>query len=89
MVIKDVDFIMTSNACDSFWDLELLQTVKPKNGPERQEFKDPAYGLPMTSCLKRIVNYRLGKKQDVYTLEEYVRDYKAQIDKLETLFKDM
>ena len=47
MVIEEADFRMTSGASDHFWDLELLYTVRPKGKPERQEFKDAGFGMPL------------------------------------------
>lgn len=90
MVIEETDFRMTSVGDKSnFWDLELLQTVRPKGGPERQEFKEAGYGLPFLSCMKRIASHRIANKKEVFTLKEYVQDYKQQIDKLEELSKSM
>ena len=38
MTIEEKDFKLT--CCQGYcWDLELLQTIKPKGKPERQEFQ--------------------------------------------------
>ena len=89
MVIEEADFRMTSGVNNHFWDLELLHTIKPKGAPEREEFKDSGYGMLISTCMQRVINHRLARKKDVYTLKEYVQDYKEQIDKLENLFKNM
>ena len=47
MVIEEADFRLTSEVSDYFWDLELLYTVRPKGKPERQEFKNAGYGMPL------------------------------------------
>lgn len=88
MIIEEADFRMTSSA-GPFWDLELLHTIRPKGKPERQEFKDGGFGLTILSCAQRIINHRLGQKKDVYTLKEYVKDYKEQVSILKDLLKDM
>ena len=88
MIIEESDFRMTS-CSGNLWDLELLQTVKPKGKPERQEFQIEGYGISLENCLKYIVNYRLSKKQDVYSLKQYIKDYKKELTKLEELTKDL
>jgi hypothetical protein len=35
-----------------------------------------------------IINYRLSKKKDVYTLKEYLQDYKKVRDSLTNLLKN-
>lgn len=52
MVIEEADFRLTSEVSDYFWDLELLYTVRPKGKPERQEFKNAGYGMPLESCFQ-------------------------------------
>lgn len=89
MVIEEADFRITSGVSNHFWDLELLHTVKPKGGPEREEFKDSGYGMLLSTCMQRVVANRMSRKKEVYTLKEYVKDYKEQVDKLDNLFKGM
>lgn len=88
MVIEEADFRITSSG-GPFWDLELLHTVRPKDKPERQEFKDSGYGLPLSACMDRIVNHRLSLGKEVFTLIEYVQDYKKYRDLLDKSYKGM
>ena len=88
MVIQESDFILT-NASGDLWDLELLKTVRPKGKPKRQEFQNEGYGMPLSRCIKKIINYRLESKKEVYTLKEYVRDYTKELDIIKELFKEM
>ena len=87
MIIEEPDFRMelSSGNC---WDLELLRTVKPKGKPERSEFKIEGYGLTLDRCFKIITNYRLEKKQNVYSFKEYVDNYIKEIEKIKELFKE-
>lgn len=85
MVIEEADFRMTSGASDYFWDLELLYTVRPKGKPERQEFKDAGFGMPLDACIKRVIHHRIASKRDVGTLSEYVQDYKDEVKRLEEM----
>ena len=87
MVIQESDFILT-NASGDLWDLELLKTVRPKGKPERQEFQIIGYGYSFDNALRVIINYRLSKKKDVYTLKEYLQDYKKVRDSLTNLLKN-
>ena len=88
MNIEENDFRMTF-CTGNLWDLELLQTVKPKGKPERQEFQIEGYGMSLENCMKAIINYRLSKKQDVYSLQSYIKEYKEELSKLKELFKDL
>lgn len=82
MVIEEADFRLTSEVSDYFWDLELLYTVRPKGKPERQEFKNAGYGMPLEACIRRVVHHRIANKRDVGTLSEYVQDYKEEVKRL-------
>lgn len=84
MVIEESDFRMTK-ALGTFWDLELLYTVKPKGKPERQEFKDAGYGMTLEHCMKKVIYHRMGQKKESYTLKEFIQDYKREVDRLEEL----
>ena len=88
MTIEQEDFRLTNDGVSSHWDLELLKTIRPKGGPERQEFQIVGYGYPLDHALRVIINYRLSKKKDVYTLKEYLQDYKTVKDSLTNLLKN-
>lgn len=85
MLIEEADFRLTNDGESDYWDLELLKTVRPKGKPERQEFQVIGYGYSFPSALKVIANHRISLKQDVYTLKEYMQDYKKIIDQLSNL----
>ena len=87
MIIEEEDFRMELSSGNS-WDLELLKVVKPKGKPERNEFKTEGFGMSLERCLQIIINYRLGKRKDVYSLQEYVNEYKKEIKNLKEMFKE-
>lgn len=87
MVIEEKDFKITSDT-GIFWDLELLHTIRPKGKPERQEFTIEGYGLSLTNCMKRIINYRLSNKKEVYNLKEFLNEYVRESNELKTILKD-
>lgn len=87
MIIEEPDFRLEAVDGDVLWDLELLHTVKPKNGPERQEFQNEAYGVSLSSALRRIVRYRIEQKTSVLNLKQYVDEYKKQVNELTKLVK--
>lgn len=82
MIIEHSDFRLTNDGMSSHWDLELMRTVRPRGKPEREEWSDPLYGMPLERAIKIIINYRLNKKKDVYTLQEYLHEYKDQLNLL-------
>lgn len=88
MIIEEKDFRMTL-CTGNLWDLELLQTIRPKGKPERQEFQIEGYGMSLENCMKSIINHRLSNKQDVYSLKEYIKEYKEELSKLKELFKEL
>ena len=86
MIIEESDFrLENSNDFSQFWDLELLYTVKPKSGEPRQEFKNAGYGLTLESAIKRIINYRLSNKKEIYTLKEYLSEYRKENAQIQSL----
>ena len=87
MVIEESDFRLTSvNEYSTKWDLELLYTIRPKGKEARTEFKAVAYGLPLESALKRVINFRINNKhQDVISLRDYLKEYKDQLNQLNHL----
>lgn len=79
MIIEENDFRLESvTDSDLMFDLELLHTVKPKGGEERQEFKIDGYGLPLESAIKHIVQYRIskGNKEGSLTMSRYLEEFK-------------
>jgi len=88
MTIEQEDFRLTNDGLSNHWDLEVLKTIRPKGGPERQEFQIIGYGYSFDNALRVVINYRLSKKKDVYTLEEYLQDYKKVKDSLTNLLKN-
>lgn len=87
MVIEESDFRLTSvNEFSTKWDLELLYTIRPKGKEARTEFKAVAYGLPLESALKRVINFRINNKhQDAISLKDYLKEYKDQLNQLNHL----
>lgn len=87
MVIEESDFRLTSvNEYSTKWDLELLYTIRPKGKEARTEFKAVAYGLPLESALKRVINFRINNKhQDAISLKDYLKEYKDQLNQLNHL----
>lgn len=85
MTIQEDDFILTSSNNDfsPFWDLEVLVTIKGVKGKEsRQEFKNIGYGMPITSAIQRIANYKISKNKEDLKLSEYIKEFSSTIDKL-------
>jgi len=86
MEIVEKDFKMT--LCHGlFWDLELLSEVKAKSGELKQEFKDAGYGLSVDTCIKKIIHNRMSKKQETYSLESFLSEYKNNLQQIKELVK--
>ena len=82
MTIQDIDFkIIPINENSYFFDLELLKEVKGKV-ETREEFKNVGYGLTLENCIKKITMFRISKKQEIYTLQQFLTEYKKINDEL-------
>lgn len=88
MVIEGTDFRIYNDGMSCHFDLELMKTVKPRGKPERLEWSDPMYGMPLYRAIEIIANYRLDKKKDTYSLEEYISEFKKQINTLKQLVEN-
>lgn len=82
MTIEEKDFRMTQiSQSSSFWDLELLKTIKPKGGVARQEFVNAGYGMTLGHCLKSIVNFRIASRHidEALSMKEYLKEFLAEL----------
>lgn len=91
MIIQESDFrlIPVSNS-DTIFDLELLQTIKPKSKEARQEFKNVAYGITLVNALAKVAQYRVCCKhlEEAISIKEYVKEYKNSLKSLERLINE-
>lgn len=83
MVIEEADFRLEYLDEHNCFDLSLIKVINAKD-PEkrREEMTLMAYGVSIESGLRRIINYRLSKKKEVYSLKEYLKEYKEESDKI-------
>lgn len=86
MIIEEKDFRLEYEEAGNRFDLYLLQIVNAKDADKRrEEFKLHGYGMTMEHALKVIINTRLKNKKEVFTLKEYLQDYRAEIKSLKDL----
>lgn len=79
MIIEGEDFRMEHVEDSTQFDLYTIHVVNAKSEEKRrEELKLVGYSLSITSCLQHIINYRLSKNKETYTLKEYLKDYKAE-----------
>lgn len=88
MEIRESDFLLEfEEKCNRFT-LSLLYVKNAKKEDKRsEEFKIYGYGMTLESCLSVIINYRLNKKQDTFSLKQYLVEYKAQLKILSEILK--
>lgn len=91
MIIEESDFRLTSITDHSpRFDLELLKTIKPKGGEVRQELKDAGYGMPLETCIARIIQNRISNQHpEAIQLKEYFKAYKEEQDKFSEIIKQV
>lgn len=94
MTIEENDFRLTPaiNDASDFWNLELLVTIKNRDelGGTRQEFKIVGYGMPLTSAIKRICNYRIQHKhkKECISMVQYLKEYISLLKELKHNIQD-
>jgi len=89
MTIEESDFKLEyDEGCDKF-DLYLLYTINAKNEEKRrEELKLEGYSMDLTSCINRIIRYRLKKKLDIVDLKTYIKEYQDECKEIKQCFGD-
>lgn len=85
MEIVEKDFKLTPVSEDSyFFDLELLQVIKPRGKESREEFKISGYGLTLDTAIKKIAMNRVCKnhKDEAINLKQFYTEFKEEIKDL-------
>jgi hypothetical protein len=86
MEIREEDFMIEFEEHCSKFNLYLLYVKNAKNPEKRsEELKIYGYGMPLEHCIQVIINYRIAKKKEVYTLGEYLEEYKLQANSIKKL----
>lgn len=85
--IIDKDFVLTSVGDSSiFYDLDLLLPTKNRTtGEVSESFKTVAYGLEITTALKKIALYRSEKGVESVSINEFCDRFQAACDSLKVI----
>lgn len=89
MIIQEDDFKLELNdSCFDRYSLELIQVINAKDPVKRrEEFKEAGFDMTLETCLNKIINYRISRKKEVYTLKDYIIAYKIEREILSNLVK--
>ena len=88
MIIQGPDFrLIFSESGVLQFDLELLQTINKGKKNERSEFKLEGYAYSLERVIKKIVQYRLDKKEETVDLKEFLKQFKEQVNIIHNLCK--
>ena len=86
IVIEEKDFKMVqSSKTGPFFDLFLPYTVNAGKDNERTEMRLSGYGHSFEYCIDLLIKIRVSKKQEVYTMKEYMETYMKEVDKIKKL----
>ena len=86
IVIEEKDFKMVqSSKTGPFFDLFLPYTVNAGKDNERTEMRLSGYGHSFEYCIDLLVKIRIAKKQEIYTMKEYMETYMKEIDEVKKL----
>lgn len=89
MIIEEPDFKLTPvDESSLLFNLELLHSVKSKDGSKRDEFKIDSYGITLEHAIKKIANYRVSKKykeDQCISLSTYINDIKDELKKIKDI----
>ena len=88
IVIEEKDFKMVqSSKTGPFFDLFLPYTVNAGKTNERTEMKLRGYGHSFEYCIDLLIKIRLSKKEESYTMKEYMKAYIKEIDEIKKLIQ--
>ena len=88
IVIEEKDFKMVqSSKTGPFFDLYLPYVVNAGKDNERIEMKLSGYGHSFEYCIDLLVKIRIAKKQEIYTMKEYMETYMKEIDEIKKLIQ--
>ena len=88
IVIEEKDFKMVqSNKTGSFFNLYLPYTVNKGKDNERTEMRLSGYGHSFEYCIDLLIKIRVSKKQEVYTMKEYMETYMKEVDEIKKLIQ--
>ena len=88
IVIEEKDFKMVqSSKTGPFFDLFLPYTVNEGKNNERTEMKLSGYGHSFEYCIDLLIKIRLAKKEESYTIKEYMKAYIKEIDEIKKLIQ--
>ena len=86
IVIEEKDFKMVqSSKTGPFFDLFLPYTVNAGKDNERTEMRLSGYGHSFEYCIDLLIKIRVAKKQEVYTMKEYMETYMKEVDEIKKL----
>ena len=86
IVIEEKDFKMVqSSKTGPFFDLFLPYTVNAGKDNERTEMRLSGYGHSFEYCIDLLIKIRVSKKQEVYTMKEYMETYMKEVDEIKKL----
>ena len=86
IVIEEKDFKMVqSSKTGPFFDLFLPYTVNAGKDNERTEMRLSGYGHSFEYCIDLLIKIRVAKKQEVYTMNEYMETYMKEVDEIKKL----
>ena len=88
MIIKHEDFIIEKSKSGNFYDLSFETIIKKKDGTEEKEFKVVGHGMPIDTCLKKIVDRRMRNLTGEYTINDIIKIYKENVEYLKQLVYD-
>lgn len=88
MIIEDIDFKMEWIEDSLKFDLYTIHVVNAKSEEKRrEELKLVGYAMTIPTCLHHIINYRLSKNKETYSLKEYLKDFNKEVKILTNLIE--
>jgi hypothetical protein len=90
MEIIEKDFKLEyDEGCHKF-DLYLLKIVNAKSDEKRrEEFKLEGYSMNLSSALSIVIKERLAKKQDIYSISQYIKEFTKEINELKIICNEI
>lgn len=83
MVIEGEDFKLEYLDEFNCFDVYTIKVINAKDASKRrEELNLDAYGATFEGALNRIINYRISKKKETYSIKEYLIAFKKEKEEL-------
>ena len=87
MIIKGSFYELRKMTDAPFYDLYVPKVVNKGKDTERVDMAAIGYGMPFSSCIRKLVEMKMNDDNNVYTVLEYIERYEELVTELSKDFE--